>query len=143
MILPVERIVLVDTTKILPLGDDFDRDVGAAGPQTMRTVFSDGAAIIAQPQQSFFVPSNASVQSFAGTAVVLGPGDRCFVQNLGVNPLFVKYGLGASASDFHEELNPGSVVDDGIGGSGYIERVLGPISVGGATPRYMIWKLLV
>lgn len=59
------------------------------------------------------------------------------IQNLGTNPLFVKFGTGATTSDFDIILSPGTASDDGLGGT-FLEDVLsytGIISIAGTAPR--------
>jgi len=77
----------------------------------------------------------------ASTATVLSAntGRRFFiVQNLGQNPLFVKFGSGATTSDFDVVLKAGTANDDGVGGSITSDIVVytGVISVAGTSPRY-------
>lgn len=59
------------------------------------------------------------------------------IQNLGTNPLFVKFGAGASTSDFDVILKGGSGNDDGLGGvlSFDVLSYTGIITVAGATVR--------
>ena len=70
-------------------------------------------------------------------------GDRRYliVQNLGTNPLFIKFGAGASITDFHVVLKGGNVADDGT--AGFYEQKeagiwQGNISIAGTSPRYIL-----
>lgn len=59
------------------------------------------------------------------------------IQNLGTNPLFVKFGDSASTSSFDFILSPGTANDDGLGGI-FAEDTLsytGVISVAGTSVR--------
>lgn len=59
------------------------------------------------------------------------------IQNLGTNPMFVKFGTGASSSSFDVILRGGAVNDDGLGGT-FSPDVLCPtsiITVAGTTVR--------
>lgn len=59
------------------------------------------------------------------------------IQNLNTDPLFVKFGEGASTSDFDFILKGGSTTDDGTGGimSFDVLSYTGIITVDGATVR--------
>lgn len=64
-----------------------------------------------------------------------------FIQNCGMNPLFVKEGTGASTTDFTLILSAGSGNDNGTGGSvsSSAEGVYpGAITIAGTSPRYVI-----
>lgn len=77
---------------------------------------------------------------FTGSGQLLAKNDNrrtLIIQNLGANPLFVKFGENASTSDFDFILSPGTVNDDGLGGI-FCEDTLsytGIISVAGTAPR--------
>lgn len=60
------------------------------------------------------------------------------VQNLGTNPLFVKFGTGASSSDFDVVLKGGTAPDDGLGGTVSFDVLsyTGTISSAGTSPRF-------
>lgn len=59
------------------------------------------------------------------------------VQNIGINPLFVKLGEDASTTDFDFVLSPGTANDDGLGGIMSTDTLsyTGVISVAGASVR--------
>lgn len=59
------------------------------------------------------------------------------IQNLGTNPLFVKFGSAASITDFDLILKAGTANDDGNGGnfSYDVLSYTGIISVAGTSPR--------
>jgi len=66
------------------------------------------------------------------------------IQNLGTNPLFVKYGSGATSSDFSIVLRGSSVADDGTGGvltSADTAVYTGIITIAGTSPRYAATEL--
>lgn len=63
------------------------------------------------------------------------------IQNLGTNPLFVRFASGASTTVFHRVLAAGSVNDDGTGGAlSQTDGVVytGVISIAGTSPRYTV-----
>lgn len=66
------------------------------------------------------------------------------IQNLGTNPLFVRFGASATTAIFHIILQGGTVSDDGTGGfvsqtSGIIFS--GDISVAGTGPRLTTYEV--
>lgn len=66
------------------------------------------------------------------------------VQNLGTNPLFVRYGTGASSSVFHQVLKAATAPDDGTGGATSMEvgtMWVGIVSVAGSSPRFVVTEL--
>lgn len=66
------------------------------------------------------------------------------IQNLGTNPLFVKFGTGATTSVFHRVLKAGTGNDDGTGGSLDMEAGTiynGAVSVAGTSPRCVIVEI--
>jgi hypothetical protein len=85
-------------------------------------------------------PNTNSIKSTA-TALAANAGRvRLFVQNCGQNPLFVKYGSGASATDFDVILAAGTANDNGTGGSDSWEGSTCPSSIvttAGTAPRYI------
>ncbi len=90
---------------------------------------------------------NATVTPIASATTALASNRArvgFIVQNLGTNPLFVKYGAGASASDFSLVLRGSSVADDGTGGiltSADTAVFTGEISIAGTSPRYAATEL--
>jgi hypothetical protein len=68
----------------------------------------------------------------------LNRGRRTIIlQNLGTNTLYVKFGTGATTSDFDFILKASTVQDDGTGGI-FTEKTLsyqGILSVAGTSPR--------
>lgn len=80
---------------------------------------------------------NFGIQTAAGTALannnarVMGR-----IQNLGTNPLFVKFGLSASTTDFTFICQANTVADNGTS----LPREFyynGDVSVAGTTPRFI------
>jgi hypothetical protein len=66
------------------------------------------------------------------------------LQNLGTNALFVKYGAGASTTDFSVVLRASTGQDDGTGGvltSADSAVYTGLITVAGTSPRYSVTEL--
>lgn len=89
-------------------------------------------------------PNTPSIQSSA-TALSANTKRLTFsIQNLGMNPLFVLLGSGASTSVFHFVLKAGTANDDGLGGivtaaEGVVYT--GIITVAGTSPRYTVLEL--
>lgn len=85
-------------------------------------------------------------QIFARTGIITSAGQilaayvdrRCIVvQNLGTNPLYVKFGASASTVDFDFILRGGAVDDDGLGAimSFDVFSYTGVVSVAGSGVR--------
>jgi hypothetical protein len=90
--------------------------------------------------------SKATVTPITSATIALAsnPARVGFIlQNLGTNPLFVKYGTGASTSDFSFVLRGSTVQDDGTGGITTADSSLytGIITVAGTSPRYTVTEL--
>ncbi|MDP1581506.1 MAG: hypothetical protein Q8M02_14635 [Candidatus Didemnitutus sp.] len=93
----------------------------------------------ATPRQVASTPS--SVATITATAdIALVAGDSLFVQQCGINPLFVRRGTGASSSDFNYVLAGGGANDDGTGGALIIDDFVGTVSFAGTSVRYKAWK---
>ncbi len=90
---------------------------------------------------------NATVTPIASAATALASNPArvgFMIQNLGTNTLFVKYGAGATTSDFSVVLKVSSVADDGTGGiltSADTAVYTGIITVAGTSPRYSVTEL--
>jgi len=90
---------------------------------------------------------NATVTPVASATTALASNRArvgFMLQNLGTNPLFVKYGTGATTSDFSVVLKGSSVQDDGTGGiltSADTAVFTGVISIAGTSPRYSVTEL--
>ncbi len=88
-----------------------------------------------------FVPSGG----LNGIALAANPNRKTlFVQNLGVNPLYVKFGAaGASDSSMSVALGGGTLSGDGKGGVFIDEgcQVTGLISISGAQSYYLAWDV--
>lgn len=66
------------------------------------------------------------------------------IQNCGTNPLFVRFGAGASTSVFHYVLKGGTGNDDGNGGILIVmEGVVytGIVTIAGTSPRYVVLEI--
>ena len=74
-----------------------------------------------------------------GTACTVTQEGMAGIQNLSTTPLFVKFGAGASATDFDIILAAGSAADDGKGAYAEFVHYVGYITVFSATPRYVAW----
>ena len=91
--------------------------------------------------------STSSTPSIASAATALAANkDRAsfIIQNLGQNPLFVRFGDGASTTLFNIILKAGTANDDGIGG--VFEKNIGSmytgiITIAGTNPRYVATEL--
>lgn len=81
----------------------------------------------------------------AATALAANSARGSFlIQNLGTNPLFVRFGSGASTTVFNLILKGGTGNDDGLGGSyeqsnGVIYT--GIITIAGTSPRYVATEM--
>ena len=82
-----------------------------------------------------------AIQS-AATALAANPGRRgFFLQNLGVNPLFVRFGAGGTTAVFNIILAGGTGNDNGTGGStAQTDGIVydGIITIDGIAPRYTV-----
>lgn len=85
------------------------------------------------------VKSRSGIITSAGTLLAANSTRRgLIIQNLNAtNPLFVKFGSGASSSDFDIILKAGAAADDGLGGtiSFDVLSYRGIITVAGTTVR--------
>jgi hypothetical protein len=90
---------------------------------------------------------NATVTPIASATTALASNKArvgFMIQNLGTNPLFVKYGSAASSSDFSVVLKGSTVQDDGTGGvlsSADTAVYTGIITIAGTSPRYAATEL--
>lgn len=85
--------------------------------------------------------SNYTIGTAAGTAVASNAARKdFFVQNLGTNPLFVKFGATASTSSFNVILAAATAQDNGSGGSTSWDGYTGEVSVAGTSPRFIAWE---
>jgi len=86
--------------------------------------------------------TNTPAIASATTALVANTGRTGFlIQNLGTNPLFVRFGAGASSTVFNVVLAGGTVNDNGTGGLfAQTEGIVytGVITIAGTGPRYTI-----
>jgi len=93
------------------------------------------------PEQSTGI-SNFTVSGSNGRILAANSSRReFFVQNLDTGVLYVKYGLGASASSFNFVLAANSATNAGDGGSLNDQSYVGDVSVSGLVPpRYISWE---
>ena len=80
-----------------------------------------------------------------GTQVLSANSNRItlFGQNLGTQPLYVKYGLGCNQNSFNFMLYPGSAAFDGRGEKFSDDRYKGDVSVNtlsGLSNQYIFWE---
>ncbi len=83
--------------------------------------------------------------SGVGTQVLSANSNRItlFGQNLGTQPLYVKYGLGCNQNSFNFMLYPGSAAFDGRGEKFSDDRYKGDVSVNtlsGLSGQYIFWE---
>ena len=84
------------------------------------------------------ISTRTGIVTGAGTLLPINENRRTVViQNLGTNPLFVKFGDSASNTDFDLVLKAGVANDDGLGGTVSFDTLsyTGVISVAGTTVR--------
>lgn len=90
---------------------------------------------------------NATVTAVASATTALASNKARIgfvLQNLGTNPLFVKYGSSATSSDFTVVLKGSSVQDDGTGGvltAADTAVYTGVVTIAGTSPRYTVTEL--
>lgn len=140
----------------LPAGNNNIGDVDIAslpneGQQTMANsisvaVASDQSAVpVSGTVTSTPVTSStANTPSIASAATALAANSSrksWSIQNLGTNPLFVRFGAGASSSVFHFVLKAGLANDDGLAGLLTDDSWLGIVSIAGTSPRYTVSEL--
>lgn len=90
--------------------------------------------------------STPAIITSAGTALAANI-NRCglIIQNLGQNPLYVRFGGTASATVFHVALSAGTADDNGEGGSLILTAGVIPtglVSIAGTSPRAVVNELL-
>jgi hypothetical protein len=83
--------------------------------------------------------TTAGVGTTSGT-ILEADSDRAefSIQNVGTNPLFVKFGADASATNFNVVLAAGVADKDGKGGFLSSDRYDGVVSVYGTDPKYVV-----
>lgn len=90
----------------------------------------------------------SSAPTIASAAIALPANTNrggFIIQNLGANPLFVRFGAGASTTEFSFILRASSLADDGTGGIFTTNQGTvwtGIISIAGTTPRYVATDLI-
>ena len=89
--------------------------------------------------------SNTPTIASAATALASNPKRLGWsIQNLGMNPLFVLLGSGASTTVFHVVLKASTGNDDGTGGLlSQAEGVVytGIVTIAGTSPRYTVLEI--
>lgn len=95
--------------------------------------------------QSLFTTAPAILNPTTGTNVltVNTSRNKFIVQNLGTNPLYVRFGDNASVTAFHIVLKACAVAADGTGGSYESGSVVwqGDVSVAGISPSLTILEM--
>lgn len=95
----------------------------------------------------FQTTGNVNTPSIASAATAIAANAERVgwsIQNLGTNPLFVRFASGASSTVFHIVLKAGAVNDDGTGGFlSQFEGTIytGIITIAGTNPRYAVLEL--
>lgn len=66
-----------------------------------------------------------------------------FIQNVGQNPLFIRFGGTASSTVYHVVLKGGTADSDGLGASITFDRCVptGLVSMAGTTPKAVVIEL--
>jgi hypothetical protein len=62
-----------------------------------------------------------------------------FIQNVGANPLFVKFGSGCTTVDYDLILKASSIAADGSGASTSFSKN-GIVTIAGTSPSYTAWE---
>lgn len=126
----------IQTGGAMALQGDLDKDIDSV------TTFDVGYASISNFLSAQTV---GTVASGTGVQVLSANANRItlFGQNLGTQPLLVKYGLGCNPSSFNFVLYPGTVVGDGRGEKFSDDRYKGDVSVNtstGLSAQYIFWE---
>lgn len=126
----------IQTGGVIALQGDLDKDIDSV------TTFNAGYASI-----SNYLTGQVAGTGFTGTgAQVLSANSNrntLFGHNLGIAPLFVKYGLGCNTSSFNFVLYPGTAIGDGRGEKFSDDSYKGDISVNtttNLTASYIFWE---
>jgi len=101
---------------------------------------SDITAVVARSERT----NNASVPAIQTDSEALAANANRIawsIQNLGTNPLYLRFGSGASTTEFHRLLVGGAVQDDGQGGILEDEIYTGVVTVAGTSPRYVVAEM--
>jgi hypothetical protein len=86
-------------------------------------------------------PATPSILTSTGDIIAANASRKYFyVQNLSINPLFVRLGTGASATVFHKVLKASTVATDGSGGDFVEDQFRGIVSIFGTSPSYIAWE---
>jgi hypothetical protein len=126
----------VQTGGAMALQGDLDKDIDSV------TTFDVGYASVSNflsAQTLGTVPSGTGVQVLSANANRI----TLFGQNLGTQPLLVKYGLGCNVSSFNFILYPGTAGGDGRGEKFSDDRYKGDVSVNtttGLSAQYIFWE---
>lgn len=94
-------------------------------------------------QPTSYTPTSATGAT-AGTVFLANTARVYFqIQNVGTNPIYLKFGTGASSTDYSEILKGGTAGLDGTGGIYKSSTVVytGVVSVGGTAPTYVAYEL--
>jgi hypothetical protein len=83
-----------------------------------------------------------AILTAAGDVIAANAGRKQWaITNLGTNPLFVRLGTGASATEFHFCLKGAAAADDGSGGVVVDDMWTGVVSCAGTSPRFAVTEL--
>lgn len=126
----------IQTGGAMALQGDLDKDIDSV------TTFDVGYASV-----SNFLSAQTlgTVPSGTGTQVLSANANRItlFGQNIGTQPLLIKYGLGCNPSSFNFILYPGTAIGDGRGEKFSDDRYKGDVSVNtstGLSAQYIFWE---
>lgn len=116
----------------------------STGTETRKVKLTASGAIPVGNTDSVAIANTPSIAT-GTTAIASNPARKGWqIQNVGINPLFVLLGNGASTSVFHAVLKGGTGASDGLGGS--ISQTSGAIYTGvitiaGTSPSYVVMEL--
>ena len=86
-----------------------------------------------------------SILNAAGTALAANNARIAWgIQNVGTNPIFVRFGAGASTTVFHKVLKGGTGNSDGLGSSiDYDGATIynGIVTVDGTSPLFVVYEI--
>lgn len=126
----------IQTGGAVALQGDLDKDIDSV------TIFDVGYASISNYLSGQTI---GTVSTGTGVQVLSANANRItlFGHNLGITPLFVKYGLGCNPGSFNFILYPGTAIGDGRGEKFSDDRYKGDISVNtttNLTASYIFWE---
>ncbi len=124
------------------MADNISIKDGTGTSRTLRATDNSGVhtthhIIDRLPQSS--ATNTPAIATTGGDALTANTSrKRLSIQNVGTNPLFVRFGTGASATVFHIILKGGTADSDGLGGILTDDSWTGVVSVFGTSPKYVV-----